>query len=126
MRMEEVRAWLIKSFSRGSSGEGEERGVSAHDNNLHDACCRVCNGANFYSPPSSSGAVEKVRTICHPNGCCFNSSGRPYYPQPYWCTGERPQHRGYYRPSSYSDPDDPNPVGIMTILIRLYSMRLCD
>jgi hypothetical protein len=53
-------------------------------------------------PPSaagevSGGRVELARTICRADGCCFNSSGRPFYPQPYYCQFP-PRYRGYYPP----------------------------
>jgi hypothetical protein len=59
--------------------------------------------------------IEQARTICRPDGCCFNSSGRPYYPNPYWCgTGvvPRPRHRRYYAPDPYYAPNPYNPYNV--------------
>jgi hypothetical protein len=63
------------------------------------------------APSASAGDVfgahvELARTICRADGCCFNSSGRPFYPQPYYCQ-VAPRYRGYYPPPPPPPPAYP-------------------
>ncbi len=58
-------------------------------------------------PPAAAqeifgGKIELARTICRPDGCCFNSSGRPFYPQPYYC--QLPPRYRYYPPPAPPPP----------------------
>ncbi len=56
-----------------------------------------------------NGSPASARTVCRPDGCCFNTSGEPIPDQPRHCYRHWRHHERYYEEAPPSPPYDYQP-----------------